>query len=127
MDSEKFVQYAKENSVLRLFLSQVAAAAARERPKESSSRYVTVTGTDILAIIAAHAMYRWLRDYFDHRRGLREAEIAKQQAAVIKGLIRDGFPPESAHAVTVDLLKKIAERTIDESSLTTWAGLIKKD
>ena len=72
------------------------------------------------------SIYRWLKDYFDHRRALHEAEVLGQQQQVIAALIRDGFQPKEAQAVTAALLRRIAQRTADDPLLKAAAGLIGK-
>jgi hypothetical protein len=45
---------------------------------------VTVTGADLFVGLVAYALYRWAKDYFDHRRAQGEIDIAKQQTQLIE-------------------------------------------
>ncbi len=126
MDATQFAQRAEQDPSLKAFLRQVGEEAGKEVSVEEPQRYVTVTGVDILITLAAYALYRWLKDYFDHRRALNEAEILREQEQVIAALITDGYPPQDAQAVTVALLKQIAKRNADDPVLTTAAGLLGK-
>lgn len=126
MDATQFAQRAKEDPQLNAFLKEIAEDVAKQVPAEEAQRYITVTGVDILIAVAAYALYRWLKDYFDHRRALKEAEILKQQEQVIAALIKDGFPPNDARAVTVALLKRIAQRSAEDPVLKAAAVLVGK-
>lgn len=126
MDATQFTQRAKQDPQLNAFLKEIAEDASKQISVEEPQRFLTVTGVDILIAIAAYALYRWLKDYFDHRRALKEVEILKQQEQIIAALIKDGFPPGDARVVTVALLKQIAKRNADDPVLKAAAGLIGK-
>ncbi len=126
MDAIQFAQHTKQDQQLNSFLKEIAEDASKQIAIEEPQRYLTVTGVDILIAIAAYALYRWLKDYFDHRRALNEIEILKQQERIIAALIKDGFPPKDAQTVTVALLKRIAQRSADDPLLKAAAGLIGK-
>jgi hypothetical protein len=126
MDAKQFTQEAKQESQLNTFLKEIAEDVANKAPRDETQRYVTVTGVDVLISVAAYAFYRWIKDYFDHRRALNEAEILKQQERIISALIKDGFPPREAKAVTATLLKRIAQRNADDIVLRTAARLAGK-
>lgn len=126
MDATQFTQHTKQDAQLNAFLEEIAEDASKQIGIEEPQRFLTVTGVDILIAIAAYALYRWLTDYFDHRRALQEADILKQQEQIIAALIKDGFPPKDAQAVTVVLLKRIARRAADDPVLKAAAWLIGK-
>ena len=126
MNAKEFTQAAKHEPQLNAFLEEIAKELASRVPHDEAQRYVTVTGVDVLIAIGAYALYRWLKDYFDHRRALNEAEILKQQETIVSALIKDGFPPKEAKAVTVALLKGIARRNSDDIVLRTAVRLMGK-
>ena len=80
--------------------------------------------SEILIGIAAYALYRFLKDYFDQKRALNEVEVLKKQEEVISALIDDGFPPEDAQAVTTAMLHNIAKRSADDPVLKKATGLL---
>src|SRR5207244_12561223 len=84
-------------------------------------------GSEMLFGAIAYALYRWLKDFFDHQRSLREAELLLQQGEVIAALVREGFPPQQAQAVVVSLLKGIAKRSADDPALKTALKLLGMD
>ena len=124
MDAAQFTQYAREDPQLNVLLEEVAEDAQQTVSVEEPQSYV-LTGVDILIAIAAYALYRWLKDYFDRSRGLHEVEIARQQEKLIAVLIEDGFKPQDAQAVAVALLDRIAKRGKDDIAFATAASLIK--
>lgn len=125
MDAIEFDQHARQDLELRAFLREVAEDVAQQISVEEPQRFA-VTGVDILLGLAAYALYRWAKDYFDHRRALQELDIAKQQSQLIEGLIEDGFPPKDAQATAMALLKGIAKRTADDPALKTARAFVGK-
>jgi hypothetical protein len=127
MDALQFQHHARGDEPLRTFLQEIADEVAPQVAAEQPDRYLTVTGADLLFSLAAYALYRFLKDYFDHRRARHEAELLQQQQQVVAALIQDGFPPKEAQATVVALLKGIAKRTEDDPALKTALGLLGKD
>lgn len=125
MDAIEFDQHARQDPQLMAFLREVAEDVAQQISVEEPQRFA-VTGVDILLGLVAYALYRWAKDYFDHRRALQEIDIAKQQSQLIKGLIEDGFPPKDAQATAMALLKGIAKRTEDDPALKTARAFVGK-
>ena len=123
MDAVQFQQQAREDEALRRVLREVAEDASEASAlEEEPQRYVT--GADVLFGVVAYALYRWLKDVFDHQRALREVEVLRRQEQVIADLIREGFPPKQAQAAVVALLKAIAKRTDDDPALKTARRLL---
>lgn len=123
MDAAEFTQQAKEDPQLNAFLTEIAEEAGERISIEEPTHY-TVTGVDILIALAAYALYRFLKDYFDKRRALNEVEILKKEEEVIAALIEDGFYPKDAQAVTVSLLENIAKRSTDDPVFKKAVGLL---
>ena len=123
MDAAEFTQQAKDDPQLNAFLTEVAEESGEQISIEEPTRY-TVTGVDILIAVAAYALYRLLKDYFDNRRALNEAEILKKQEEVIAALIEAGFYPKDAQSVTIALLENIAKRSNDDPVLKKAVGLL---
>jgi hypothetical protein len=115
---ETFEQQATTDPQLQAFLHEVAENVAHEIAVDEPQRSA-VTGVDILLSLVAYALYRWAKDYFDHRRALRELDIATQQAQLIEDLIKAGFPRKDAQAAAIALLKGVATRTADDPALAT--------
>jgi hypothetical protein len=123
LDAIQFTQFGKEDPQLNSLLSEVAIEAGDQVEFDDTQRYA-VTGVDILVAIAAYALYRFLKDFFDYRRGLNEVELLRKQEEVISALIEDGFPPEQAKAVTVALLKQISKRGADDPAIKAAASIL---
>jgi hypothetical protein len=123
MDATEFEQHARQDPQVRAFLREVAEEVAQQISVEEPQRFA-ITGVDILLGLAAYALYRWAKDYFDRRRALHEVDIAKQQVQLIEGLMADGFPAKDAQATAVALLKGIARRTADDPALETARALV---
>jgi hypothetical protein len=120
---ETFEQQATTDPQLQAFLHEVAENVAHEIAVDEPQRSA-VTGVDILLSLVAYALYRWAKDYFDHRRALRELDIATQQAQLIEDLIKAGFPRKDAQATAIALLKGVATRTADDPALATARPLV---
>jgi hypothetical protein len=128
MDAMQFEQQAKADSQLRDFLTEVAEEVAEQVAVEAPERFVTVTGADMLFSVAAYALFRWAKDFFDNRRARNETAVAQQQQELIAALIVDGFPPKEAQAAAIALLNGIAKRTQDDPALKKAQALLgKKD
>jgi hypothetical protein len=117
MDAVQFQQRAREDERLRTFLDGVAADAAQEGEVEAEEPQRFVTGTEFLFAVAAYALYRWLKDFFDHRRALDDAALLERQEQVIAALIQDGFPPKEARATVLALHKALTDRGGDDPAL----------
>ena len=124
MDSVEFEQLAREDPHRWAFLQEVAEKAGKQVSVEEPQRFAT--GVEIFIGIAAYALFRWAKDYFDHRRALNETEILRQQAQVITTLTQEDFPPELAQATVVKLLEGIAKRTKDDPVLQRALDLVGK-
>ena len=123
MDVAEFTQQAREDPQLNAFLTEVAEEAGEHISIEEPTSY-TVTGVDLLIAVAAYALYRYLKDYFDKRRALNEVEVLKKQEEVIAALIEEGFYPKDAQAVTIALLENIAKRSSDNPAFKKAVGLL---
>jgi hypothetical protein len=96
MEPHEFDHYVRHDPPLDAFVRTVATEAAQELTLNEPQRFMTVTGTDLLMGLAAYALCRWAKDYFDQRRALVETDIAKQQTQLINDLVPAGFPPKDA-------------------------------
>ena len=123
MDAAQFMQQSKEDPQLNSLLSEVAQEAGQQVEMEEPQSY-TLGGMEILIAVAAYALFRFLKDYFDHRRGLNEVDIALQQEKIVAALIQDGFKPKEAAVVTGALLNRIAKRGQDDPAFQTAVGLM---
>jgi hypothetical protein len=116
MDPKQFTERAIEDNQINLLLTEVAQGISGRVSIDEQQRFI-LGGADILIGIAAYALYRWLKDYFDHRRGMNETEILAQRTEIIAGMVRDGFKPEEAAAIVDKLLENIAKRGADDPTL----------
>ncbi|MBI3796027.1 MAG: hypothetical protein HY268_03535 [Deltaproteobacteria bacterium] len=126
MDALQFEQQARQDPHLSTFLREVAEDTAQQISVAEPQRFVTVTGADLLFSLVAYALYRWAKDFFDHRRALNEIAIAEHQAQLIKELVEAGFLPKDAQATVAALFKGIAKRTEDDPAFKTVRTLIGK-
>jgi hypothetical protein len=124
MDALQFQQQAAQDPALNAFLKGVADEVSQDSDLKEPP--VMTTGVDLFFAIAAYAAFRFLKDYFDHRRGQREAQLLERQEEVIAALIADGFPPREARATVVALLKGIAKRTDDDPVFKAATALLGK-
>jgi hypothetical protein len=126
MDALEFQQQAATDPALLAFLHEVADEVSRESDLEGPASY-PITGVDLLFAVAAYAAFRFLKDYFDQRRGKMEAQLLEHQEKVIAALVADGFPPKEARATVVALLKGIAKRTDDDPAFKAARAILKKE
>src|SRR5260370_20416607 len=122
MDAIQFSQLAQQDQALSPFLQQVAAEAAREVSPKGRDRSVTLTG--MLCGIAAYALYRWLKNYFDHERGWQVAELRKQMEKEIGELVKKGFPPKEARATVIALSNTIAKSSPNDPAIKAALALV---
>lgn len=123
MDFSQFEQQATEDTQVSALVQEVAGELGSQVPTDGTGRYV-VGVDDVLISLAAYALFRWAKDYFDYKRAQNETEIAERRARIIQGLVADGFEPEKAEAVTEGLFKQIAKRTEDDPVLQKAVKLI---
>ena len=123
MDFPQFEKQIGGDDTLSTLILEVAREIGTQIPTEGTGRYVAVAD-DVLISLAAYALFRWAKDYFDYRRAQNETEIAERRVRIIQGLVADGFEPEKAQAVTEGLLKQIAKRTEDDPVLQKAVKLI---
>ena len=100
MDAMQFARRAKEDPQLRPFLQEVADDVDKQVSVEEPEQF-TVTGVDFLFFVAAYALFRWLKDYFDRRKEMYVTEMVERQADVVVALTKEGIPPKVAQAVVV--------------------------
>ena len=124
MDPKEFTEHAKTNHQINLLLTEVAQAISSQVSIDEPQHY-SLGGTDIIIGIAAYALYRWLKDYFVHRRALNEQEILRQREPVIAALIHDGFEPDKASIVVNTLLENIAKRSANDPALQIANNIIR--
>jgi hypothetical protein len=123
MDAAQFMQQSKQDPQLNALLTEIALDASEEIQMEEPQSYA-ITGVEILLAVAAYALFRFLKDYFDHQRALNEVDVALHQEKVVDALIKDGFKPKDAVAVTGAMLNRIAKRGQDDPAFQTALGMI---
>jgi hypothetical protein len=109
MDAMEFEEQARQDAEIRAFLEEVAGQAAPEMSEGPPQRF-TLGGLEFAIPIVSYALYRYLKDFFDHHRALKETEVAGEQAKLIAVLIADGFPPKDAQAAAIALVNGVAAR-----------------
>jgi hypothetical protein len=124
MDAAQFMKQSTEDPQLKALLDEIAEDAKAEIQVEEPQSY-EITALTVLLAVAAYALFRFLKDYFDHQRGLNETDIAMHQEKLVDALIKDGFKPKDAVAVTGALLNRIAKRGQDDPAFQTAIGLIR--
>ena len=125
MDAAQFMQQSKADPQLNALLKEVAEEAGKQGQMDEPQTYIG-SGAEILLAVAAYALFRFLKDYFDHQRGLNEVDVALHQEKIVKALIKDGFKPKDAAAVTGAMLDRIAKRGKDDPAFKTAVSLIEK-
>lgn len=123
MEYTQFEQQMRADAPLSALVHDAAMEIRSEGIIEQSGQYV-VGVDDIFIGLAAYALFRWAKDYFDYKRAQSETEIAERRARIVAGLVADGFEPEKAQAVTEGLLKQIAKRADDDPVLQKAVALI---
>lgn len=116
MDATQFMQQARQDEQISALLQDVASEATTQVEVDTPDSYM-VTGVDILIAMAAYALFRLLKDYFDQKRALNEVAVLKEQQKIVTSLIEDGFKPKEAVAVTDALLDRIAKRGKDDPAM----------
>lgn len=65
----------------------------------------------------AYFLFRWAKDWFDHKRAVNETSIAERRVALINSLVEGGWPVSVAEAVVSSCFNNIAQRTKDDPVL----------
>ena len=124
MDFSQLDQQTKEDKQLSVMIQEMAGEMESQGAIEKSGRYIAGVD-DVFIGLAAYALFRWAKDYFDYQRAKNETEIAERRARIVAGLTADGFEPEKARAVTEGLFRQIAQRTEDDPVLQKAVALIR--
>lgn len=73
----------------------------------------------------AYALYRLAQNYFDHQRGLAEAELRKLMLDQVEFLVKEKWPREKALAAVQAVSKDIAGLRPDSPALKAALALLK--
>lgn len=72
----------------------------------------------MLLSFTAYFLFRYAKDWFDHRRALLETSVVEQRVALIDAMIQSGWPRDVAEQVVTRCLAVVANRTKDDPVLT---------
>ena len=123
MDHKQFTDRAIKDHQINLLLKEVAQGISGQVSIDELDHF-SVGGVDILISIAAYALYRWLKDYFDYHRNKNEGEILVERTELIARLVKDGFKLQDATMIVNTLLENIAKRSADDPALQLANGMI---
>jgi hypothetical protein len=119
MNAEQFRQSAETDQGLADYLDEIAQSAS---PAETDRSM----GLDILFVTAGYALYLWVRNYLDHKRGLQEAELRRLMEAEIEKLVKKGHSREEALSAVLAVSKAVASTPPDDSVLKAGLALLKQ-
>jgi hypothetical protein len=118
MDAEQFRQRAELDQTLPDYLDDVAQKAD---PDQAAHRAAAMT---LLFGVAAYALYRLAKNYFDHKRGLQEAELRKLMEEEVEVLAQKGWSRDKALEVVQKVSKEVASLRPDSPVLKAALALL---
>jgi len=102
MDSTDFRRATETTTALAVYVDSVAEAAANERERGIVP--------DVFMAAAASALYLWLRNYVDFKRGLNEAELRQRMEQEVDDLVKQGYPRKEALNAVLAISKAVTLR-----------------
>jgi hypothetical protein len=118
VDFEQFCQHAKLDQNVADYLDDIAQTA------DPNHAHRTV-GLDVLFVMAAYALYRLAKNYFDHQRGLAEAELRRQLLDQVEALVKGGWSRDEALAAALAVSKEVATLRPDSPAVKGAIALLK--
>jgi len=119
MDAELFRKNAELNGELADYLDEFAQAAAPTQGQRT-------VGLDALFLVASYALFRLSKNYFDHQRGLSEAELRQKMLDQVDVLVKAGWGHDAALGVIQQVSKDIATLRADSPILKAALELFQK-
>lgn len=119
MDAEAFRKQAELNQELADYIDEVA----QETDPEQANRTILF---DAIFAVAAYALYRMAKNYFDHKRGLIEAELTQKMLDQVDSLVQKGWSKDKALAAVQSVSKNIATLRSDSPALKAALDLLAK-
>jgi hypothetical protein len=118
MDFEQFRRRAELNQAVADYLDEIAQAA----DPDQAHRSVTL---GILFAVSTYALYRLAKNYFDHQRGLSEAELRQEMLEQVEVLEKSGWDRDKALATVLTVSKETATLRPDSPALEAALALMK--
>jgi hypothetical protein len=120
MNAEDFRQRVeKKGGDLADYLDEVAQEADQDQIHDRSAALTLLFG------VAAYAMYRMAKNYFDHERGLGEAELRELMLDQVEALVKEKWPRDKALAAVQAVSKDVASLRPDSPALKAALALLK--
>ena len=119
MEENQFQRGAETNQTLADYLDEVAQSVSSDQTDRS-------VGLDIAFAMASYALYLWTRNYLDHQRGLKEANLRELMEKEIDKFVEKGYSRAEALSNVRAISKQVALRPPDDSVLKAALSLIKK-
>lgn len=120
MDATQFRQAAERNETLADYLDEVAQGAEPDEARRS-------TVATALFGVAAYAVYRWAKNYFDHHRGLEEADLRQMMLAQVEELVRQGWGRDKALEAVLKISKDVASLRPENPIVKAALSLLNRD
>ncbi|QJW94805.1 hypothetical protein [Frigoriglobus tundricola] len=117
MDRTQFTLQAKRNEVLAAYLDEVAQGATASGHRAA--------GAGLLIGVAAYALYRLVRNYFDHQKGLQEAELRQLLLQEVDNLVQKGWDKDKALAAVLEVSKAVTALSPDDPVIQAGMTIIK--
>jgi hypothetical protein len=76
---------------------------------------------------AAYAVYRMAKNYFDHQRGLGEAELRELMLEQVEELVRQGWGREKALEAVLKISKDVASLRPENPIVKAALSLLNRD
>ena len=117
MDAEGFQQRVeKMGGNLADYLDEVAQDADQDQIPDRS--------VSLLFGVAAYAMYRMAKNYFDHKRGLGEEELRQLMLDQVESLVKVKWPRDKALAAVLAVSREVASLRPDSPFLKAALALL---
>lgn len=98
----------------------ILAVAQKAGDGAKSALPPSYSGLETAAVgLAAYALYRWLKNYFDRKRGIDDLDMAKKQLQLVADLEKEGVARASAEKTVASMLTEIRDRGLTDPAVQT--------
>lgn len=117
MDRQRFRDQAASDMTVANFLDEVVDVVDPVSDRDPTA--------GLLFTVCTYALYRLAKNYFDHQRGLDEAELRQEMLEEVETLVRSGWTRDKAAAAVKMASREIATLRPDSPALKAALALLK--
>jgi hypothetical protein len=105
------------SALLQAIAKDIAEDETEDLPPSFSLELLTP-----FAAMGAYALYRFFKNRFDHKRGVDDLDLVREQVTLVKELEADGIARDKAEKSVAAMLKQVRDRGGKDSAVQMIAG-----